>query len=140
MSSKSYPCYDCGSTIPRHHTPHCEMAPKSAIHDLPEEEGTQFWTGRDQPTRRLRRDMTPTQEVVALHLYNSGGATELSTPFGTFSGATLGFDYEEDVLPVNKRTIEAMFRNGWLLRGDHEDNTQFYVLTEKGVARMETLT
>jgi len=36
-------CYDCGSTIPGHHTPLCEMAPEGAVRDLPAKPGTQWW-------------------------------------------------------------------------------------------------
>ncbi len=44
-----YPCYDCGSTIPGHHTPHCEMAEVDAIRDLEETPNTQYWSlPRDQ--------------------------------------------------------------------------------------------
>jgi hypothetical protein len=38
------PCYDCGSTIPDHHTPSCEFGPDGCIRDLPERPGTQHWT------------------------------------------------------------------------------------------------
>ena len=40
-----YRCYDCGSTIPNHHTPLCDLAPDGAIRDLPAAAGTQWWTG-----------------------------------------------------------------------------------------------
>lgn len=39
-------CYDCGSTIPHHHTPMCDLAELTAIRDLPAEPGTQWWTLR----------------------------------------------------------------------------------------------
>lgn len=38
-------CYDCGSTIPGRHTPLCDLAPKNAIRDLPQQPGTQWWAG-----------------------------------------------------------------------------------------------
>lgn len=38
-------CYDCGSTIPGHHTPNCEMAGEGDIMDLPRQLGTQWWVG-----------------------------------------------------------------------------------------------
>ena len=38
-------CYDCGSTVPGHHTPSCDLAPQGAIKDLPQQPGTQYWTG-----------------------------------------------------------------------------------------------
>jgi len=36
-------CYDCGSTIPGHHTPACEMANPGDARDLPQIPGTQWW-------------------------------------------------------------------------------------------------
>ena len=41
----AYPCYDCGSTIFLHHTKSCDLAEPNAIRDLPEQPGTQYWTG-----------------------------------------------------------------------------------------------
>jgi hypothetical protein len=38
-------CWDCGSTIPRRHTPLCEMAGKGHARDLSQKPGTQWWTG-----------------------------------------------------------------------------------------------
>lgn len=38
-------CWDCGSTIPGHHTQLCEMAEMDTIRDLPAKPGTQWWTG-----------------------------------------------------------------------------------------------
>lgn len=38
-------CYDCGSTIPNHHTPLCALADDDDIKDLPQKEGTQWWIG-----------------------------------------------------------------------------------------------
>jgi RecJ-like exonuclease len=37
-------CWDCGSTIPKHHTTLCEMAEADAVRDLPSVPGTQWWT------------------------------------------------------------------------------------------------
>jgi hypothetical protein len=42
----NYPCYDCGSTILGHHTKLCDLAEEWAIHDLPAQPGTQYWTGQ----------------------------------------------------------------------------------------------
>ncbi len=38
-------CHDCGSTIVGHHTPWCEFADENDIRDLPQQGGTQWWTG-----------------------------------------------------------------------------------------------
>lgn len=46
--SKENPCYDCGSTIDRHHTALCDMTSKGDKKDLPAEPGTQWWTGRQK--------------------------------------------------------------------------------------------
>lgn len=43
------PCYDCGSTIPGHHTALCDFAPEDAVRDLPSHPDTQHWTG-EAPT------------------------------------------------------------------------------------------
>jgi len=44
--TKKDPCFDCGSTIPGHHTPLCEMGEgREVVRDLPAEPGTQYWTG-----------------------------------------------------------------------------------------------
>lgn len=40
---KAFKCYDCGSTIPNHHTPLCDLSGPYSILDLPEVEGTQWW-------------------------------------------------------------------------------------------------
>ena len=47
-------CYDCGSTVAKHHTKLCEMAEKNAIRDLPAVKGTQWWD-RDakQPSQKI---------------------------------------------------------------------------------------
>ena len=42
--NKEQPCYDCGSTIPNHHTPLCGMVGDRAVRDLPQTPGTQWWT------------------------------------------------------------------------------------------------
>jgi len=38
-------CYDCGSTIAKHHTPSCDFAAPGDKQDLPQKPGTQYWTG-----------------------------------------------------------------------------------------------
>ena len=38
------PCWDCGSTIPGHHTELCDLAPEGAVRDLPAVPGTQYWS------------------------------------------------------------------------------------------------
>ena len=42
-NSEKHHCYDCGSTIPRHHTPLCEMAWPGDELDLPAISDTQWW-------------------------------------------------------------------------------------------------
>lgn len=42
--SKLFYCYDCGSTIKGHHTQSCECTEDTDIRDLPQVEGTQYWT------------------------------------------------------------------------------------------------
>lgn len=42
-------CYDCGSTIPKHHTPHCDLAEHDAIRDLLAIPGTQWWAASAKP-------------------------------------------------------------------------------------------
>ncbi len=37
-------CWDCGSTIPAHHTKLCELSGPNHIRDLPAQPGTQWWT------------------------------------------------------------------------------------------------
>ena len=44
--TEDYPCYDCGSTIFLHHTKSCDLAEPNATRDLPENPGTQYWTGQ----------------------------------------------------------------------------------------------
>lgn len=36
-------CWDCGSTIPGHHTALCAFAAPNDIRDLPSKPGTQYW-------------------------------------------------------------------------------------------------
>lgn len=36
-------CYDCGSTILKHHTKLCDLSEKNDILDLPHISGTQYW-------------------------------------------------------------------------------------------------
>ena len=43
-ASAGYRCWDCGSTIPNHHTKLCDLAEENAIRDLPAKKGTQYWT------------------------------------------------------------------------------------------------
>lgn len=43
LPNEKEPCYDCGSTIPNHHTPLCAMAGEGAVRDLPQKPGTQYW-------------------------------------------------------------------------------------------------
>lgn len=43
--NKSEPCYDCGSTIPGHHTTICDLTGNGDIKDLPRKLGTQYWIG-----------------------------------------------------------------------------------------------
>jgi len=38
-------CYDCGSTIPGHHTMSCDLTGPNDIKDLPQLLGTQWWIG-----------------------------------------------------------------------------------------------
>jgi hypothetical protein len=41
------PCWDCGSTIPNHHTALCDFTEDGNILDLPMISGTQWW---DKPS------------------------------------------------------------------------------------------
>jgi hypothetical protein len=43
--TKNEPCYDCGSTIPSHHTPTCDMGGPGDSMDLEAQPGTQWWMG-----------------------------------------------------------------------------------------------
>jgi len=52
-NSEKNPCYDCGSTIPKHHTKTCDMTRNGNIKDLPSKPGTQYWTG-------INPDLDPT--------------------------------------------------------------------------------
>lgn len=49
-------CYDCGSTIPKHHTPRCDMSDPGDILDLPQVPGTQWWTGSLPPDGGGQKD------------------------------------------------------------------------------------
>jgi hypothetical protein len=44
-TKKPAKCWDCGSTIPGHHTPLCDLAEEGDVRDLPQQPGTQWWTG-----------------------------------------------------------------------------------------------
>lgn len=41
-------CYDCGSTIPNHHTEKCDLAESGAIRDLVSIKNTQWWDKSDE--------------------------------------------------------------------------------------------
>lgn len=54
--SKKDPCYDCGSTIPGHHTKLCDFVEKGDVLDLPAVPGTQWWTeSRNVKSAKLGR-------------------------------------------------------------------------------------
>lgn len=54
------PCYDCGSTIPGHHTTICDLH-GGQTRDLPCIPGTQYWTEtRDANGNRVPASMRPT--------------------------------------------------------------------------------
>jgi len=56
-NSVDQPCYDCGSEIPKHHTPSCDLTQPFDHKDLPEKPGTQHW---DKP-KTIATEYTPKQ-------------------------------------------------------------------------------
>lgn len=47
------PCYNCGSTIPGHHTFTCDFAGPGDKRDLPQVDGFQYWTKELPPDFEL---------------------------------------------------------------------------------------
>ena len=54
LPNNSEPCYDCGSTIPCHHTAICATCYDDDVKDLPAVPGTQYWAAtRDAAGKRV---------------------------------------------------------------------------------------